>query len=85
MLSVPPSPWHWKPPQDGQTTLERVTIFTDVQAAIKRIASEDPGLRPDVGNSGQKAHRDTTESQAGRRRRDPLVSSAQRRPGQREG
>jgi ribonuclease HI len=26
-----------------QTTPERVTIFTDVQAAIKRMASEDPG------------------------------------------
>jgi len=27
-----------------QTTPERVTIFTDAQAAIRRMASEDPGL-----------------------------------------
>jgi hypothetical protein len=26
-----------------QTTPERVTIFTDAQAAIRRMASEDPG------------------------------------------
>jgi ribonuclease HI len=26
-----------------QTTPERVTVFTDAQAAIKRIASEEPG------------------------------------------
>jgi len=41
MQSVPPSPAHWNLRRN--TTPERVTIFTDAQAAIRRMASEEPG------------------------------------------
>ena len=39
-----------------QTLLERITIFTDAQAAIRRMASKEPG-RPEVRASGMKAYR----------------------------
>jgi len=42
-LSVPPSrgPSKWRPP--GAHAIGAVTIFTDAQAAIWRMASDDPG------------------------------------------
>jgi len=32
-----------EPPARRQTTLEMITIFTDAQAAIRQMASEQPG------------------------------------------
>ena len=49
-----------------QTTPERVMIFTDAQAAIKRMASEEPGAGQ-ICDSGQKANRGALESQTGYR------------------
>jgi len=62
-----------------QTTPEKVTIFTDAQAATKRMASEDPGPGP-----GRTAHRDAAERSAGHRHRDPIVPSPQESSGKRE-
>jgi len=42
MQNAPLSPGHWELLRE-ETTPERATIFTDAQAAIKRMASEVPG------------------------------------------
>ena len=53
-----------------QTTPERVAIFTDAQAAIRRMALGGAWPRPDVRAPGEKAHRSAGESQAGHHHRD---------------
>jgi len=42
VLSAPPSQGHWKQ-QRGRRTRRESQIFTDTQAATRRMASEDPG------------------------------------------
>jgi hypothetical protein len=47
-----------------ETTPEKVTIFTDAQAAIRQMASEDPG-GPDVHDPGKETYRGATKSPTG--------------------
>jgi len=51
-----------EPASRRQTTPERVAIFTDAQAAISGMASEEPG-RPAVRTPGKEAHRCTAACQ----------------------
>ena len=67
-----------------QTIPERVTISTDSQAAIRRMASDEPP-RPAVRAPGQKAHCCAAESQARHHHRDPVVPSPQGNRRQRKG
>ena len=53
-----------------QPALGTVTIFTDAQAAIRRVTSDDPNAR----GHGQKAHRCTPRQGARSASRDPVVS-----------
>jgi len=62
--------------QRRQTTPEQVTIFTDAQAAIRRMALEEPGPRSNM-RSGKITHRHTAEGEARHHHRDSVVLSPQ--------
>jgi ribonuclease HI len=50
-----------------QTIPGRVTVFTDAQAAIRRMSSEEPGPGQKYAVSGQKVDRSLEKGQAGHR------------------
>jgi len=62
---------------------ERVTVFTDAQAAIRRMASEEPGPSQKYALQSRK-HHSAEEGQARHRHRDPVVRGAQWGPWKRE-
>jgi len=69
-----------------QMAPERVTIFTNAQAAIRWMASEEPGPGQNYALQARKhRYRGATESPARYHHRDPVVPSAQGSPREREG
>ena len=68
-----------------QTTPERITIFTDAQAAIERMASEEPGPRPMYAIQARKLILTLQRARPEHRHWGPMTPSPQGRPRKREG